>query len=328
MCKKCKNLLILLAIVFIPIAIFICIGVYFYKFALDPKTDKSKVFNADHNKMESDEKGIESDSELKEKEEKEKKYQNWLENVEINDRGIYSHDNLFLHGEEIVKENSNKWVILCHGYYESGKGMLRYAKKFHDKGFNVLLPSARAHGQSEGDYIGMGWHDRLDIVDWINKIIEAKGSDVQIMLYGVSMGGATVMMVSGEDLPENVKVIVEDCGYSSTWEEFAYQLKATYGLPSFPVLHAASLVSKVKAGFSLEEANAVSQVRKSKTPTLFIHGTDDTFVPYEMVYKVYEALDAPKDLIIVEGAGHGKSWATLKYKYWENIWNFVDDYIV
>ncbi|MGV2687118.1 alpha/beta hydrolase, partial [Clostridium perfringens] len=124
-------------------------------------------------------------------------------------------------------------------------------------GYNVLIPDLRAHGNSEGSYIGMGWNDRLDIIEWINLIIK-NYENTEIILHGVSMGAATVSMVSGENLPNNVKVIIADCGYTSVWKQFSHKLKGLYSLPDFPVMHASSLVSKFRAGYNLRKASALN----------------------------------------------------------------------
>ena len=119
--------------------------------------------------------------------------------------------------------------------------------------YNILVPYLRGHGKSEGDYIVRGWDDRLDIIDWINNILEDNPSS-EIILHGTSMGAATVLSTSGENLPNNVKAIIADCGYTSVWNEFTYQLKALFNLPAFPVMNLSNMVTMVKAGYSLKEA--------------------------------------------------------------------------
>ena len=127
---------------------------------------------------------------------------------------------------------TNKTVVVAHGYMNTKEFMAPQIKMFHDAGFNVLAPDDRGHGQSQGNYIGYGWPDRLDYLKWINQIIKKQGQQSQIALYGVSMGGATVMYLSGEKLPSQVKSIVEDCGYTSIIDELTYQAKAMFNLPN------------------------------------------------------------------------------------------------
>ena len=187
--------------------------------------------------------------------------------------------------------------------------MAFYAEKFYNMGYNVMIPDLRGHGESEGDYIGMGWDDRKDIMNLIDYII-AEDSKAEIVLFGVSMGAATVMMVSGEELPSNVKAVIEDCGYTSAWDQFAYQLKVLFNLPEFPMMNIADIICKIRAGYFISDASAIKQVKKSVTPTLFIHGDSDSFVPFEMQEELYEACNAEKEKVVIEGAAHAKASST------------------
>lgn len=316
MTKKYKilfSILIMLLALFVGAGFFA--GNYFYNLALNPDTDKTAVLDAPHNVI------AVNPQEAKEKETTEQ----WF-NKEYEDASLQSYDSLKLHAYSIKNDHpTDKWAIVFHGYSSEGAQMTKYAKHFYDMGYHVLIPDARGHGKSEGDYIGMGWHDRFDVVSWVNHIISLNKS-AEIVLYGVSMGGATVMMASGEDLPTNVKAIIEDCGYSSVWDEFSYQLKAIFHLPAFPIMHFSSVVTKLKAGYTLGEASAVEQVAKSKTPMLFIHGDNDTFVPSTMLNEVYEAANVPKQKLIVEGAGHGGAESIASELYWTTIQQFLESY--
>lgn len=156
---------------------------------------------------------------------------------------------------------TNKTVIVVHGFTNDKEDMKPYAWMFHELGYNVLMPDNMSHGDSEGQIIGYGWNDRLNVIKWAEMLVE-QNSDSEITLFGVSMGGATVMMASGEEtLPKQVVNIVEDCGYSSVWDELKYQAKAMYNLPAFPILYEVSAVSKVRAGFSYGQASCVKQLK-------------------------------------------------------------------
>jgi fermentation-respiration switch protein FrsA (DUF1100 family) len=311
-----RFLTILLAALAIVFALGVAAGNALYNLAMNPKTEKSAVIQAPHNQVGS---GRPADSgALPGREDAP-----WLEQAGAWDTFLTSRDGLRLHAYGVDPQTpGHSWAILCHGYTSRADDMTGIARHFDDRGFHVLLPDARGAGQSEGAYIGMGWPDRLDVVDWIGQVLQWD-PEAEIALYGISMGGATVMMVSGEPLPAQVKAIVEDCGYSSVWEEFSYQLNMLFHVPSFPMMSFASLVGRVRAGFWLGDADAVSQVRKSVTPMLFIHGDSDTFVPSDMVYRVYEAATCPKELVLVPGAGHGGASDVLGEDYWETLWTFL-----
>lgn len=222
---------------------------------------------------------------------------------------------------------SQKVAIMAHGYTGNLNQMSSYAKLFYDMGFAVLAPDARGHGTSEGSYIGFGWHERNDFLRWINLMIDRHGSDTQIALFGISMGAATVMNVSGEELPPNVRVIVEDCGFTSVAAELAYQLKQTYRLPPFPLLHITSLITRIRAGYWFEEASPLKQIKKNRLPILFIHGEEDRFVPTKMVHQLYAACSAPKELYLAPDADHGRSYTRNKEEYKQKVCSFVSTYI-
>lgn len=241
---------------------------------------------------------------------------------------ITSNDGLKLTGYFYKSDiSANKTVILSHGYSSQGTYMAPYVQLYAEEfGYNVLIPDDRGHGMSEGNFTGFGWIDRLDYLKWIDFVIGKVGPDSEIVVHGVSMGGSTALMLSGETLPSNVKAIVSDCAYTSVKDELEYQLKQMYDLPSFPLLNTASLLTKFLAGYTFEEASSLNQVKKSKTPTLFIHGTADNFVPFYMVNQLYEACSSEKALLVVSGAGHGASFSTDPVKYTETVGQFISRY--
>ncbi len=200
-------------------------------------------------------------------------------------------------------------MICFHGY--TGEGLSNHmaiADYFLKHGYAILMPDARAHGESEGEYIGFGCLDRKDAKGWIDWMIRECGEDVEIMLFGTSMGGATVLMTSGLELPDNVKGIVSDCGFTSPKEVFTHVLNTMYHLPAFPAIQGADLINRKLAGYGMDECNAKYEVQKAKVPILFIHGSADTFVPCSMCHEIYENCRSPKRKLIVEGAAHAESY--------------------
>lgn len=253
----------------------------------------------------------------------------WVSRQTFREVELVSEDGLKLQGYYLASERAaGRTVIVAHGYSGKAKDMGATAKNYYENlGYNVLLPDARGHGKSEGDYIGFGWPERRDYLKWIGFVLQENGPDAQIVLHGVSMGGATVLMTSGEELPPQVKAIVADCGYTSVKAQLSYQLKRMYHLPSFPFVPVASLVTRMKAGYFFGEASALKQVRKAKVPILFIHGDADKFVPYAMMNELYEACRSPKEQLVVHGAGHGLAYDTDKSTYIRTVGEFVERYV-
>lgn len=258
-------------------------------------------------------------------EEEGKRIAKWARENKTEEVYINGYNNTKLYGE-IYKNNTNKWVIILHGYGGECTLMDYAGEVFFNKGFNVIIPDLRGHGKSGGAYIGMGWHDRLDIVNWINEIIK-RDMKSEIVLYGVSMGGAAVMMCSGEKLAHNVKCIIEDCGYTSVYEIFKCQMKK-FKIPSFPLLNMTGLVCKFKNNYSIFKASALNQVEKSELPMLFLHGENDGFVPSEMTDKLYASkIFGYKEKYIFKGAGHGVSAMVGKEKYWNRVFDFIERFV-
>lgn len=221
---------------------------------------------------------------------------------------------------------SKKWVICVHGYRSYGQRDMAYvASQFSNQHYNILIPDLRAHGQSTGNVIGMGWLDRLDLLKWIQEVVKIE-PHAEIILFGGSMGAATVMMTSGEELPASIKGLVVDCGYSSVYDEFGAMLRSAFKLPAFPILTIANIMAKKKVGYSLKEASSVAQLAKNDLPTLFIHGTGDKFVPHQMLYDNMEATNGVKESLIVEKAPHLSSFIYEPEHYFDTVFEFIHRY--
>ena len=312
--NKKKKIILTISILLLVVILGVggLVGNYFYNLALNPFTSKDMIFGDDD-----DDTSLEVEADV-----------NWLiKDSNYIDTYITSSDNLKLHAYEVKNENkTDKWAILVHGYTSEGKLLSSKAKHLYNMGYNVLVPDLRSHGSSEGDYIGMGWDDRLDIIDWINYIVKNNPKS-EIALHGTSMGSATVLMVSGEKLPSNVKAIVADCGYTSVYDEFSYQLKQLFNLPAFPIMNFSDVVTHIRAGYCLNDASAINQVKKSTTPILYIHGDKDDFVPYYMMDELYNATNSEKEKLTIEGGEHANSDLVNPKLYWSTVNSFLEKYI-
>lgn len=251
----------------------------------------------------------------------------WYDSTYKQEVTIKNRKGITLHGMEFRNpENTNVWVIVLHGWTNVKREVSSYAMEHYKRGFNVLIPDLRGHGNSESKFVSMGWLDRLDVVDWTNSIAK-ENPKAKIILHGVSMGAATTMMTTGEKLPENVVMAIEDCGFMGVKEIFTDQCIRKYHLPPKLVMPQASLVCKLINGFFLGEASCVRQLKKSKTPTLFIHGDKDDFVLLENLEPVYKACAAEKEKHIIRGAAHAVSSHWYHEEYWQIVNDFVDRHL-
>lgn len=259
--------------------------------------------------------------------------ESWIDSLNreqaLKDTFIYAPDGAKLHAYYIHAPNrTQKTAVILHGYTDNAIRMFMIGHLYnYELGYNVLIPDLRWAGQSDGTHIQMGWLDRLDVLRWMDVANQIYGGATQMVLHGISMGAATTMMVSGEQQPEYVKCFIEDCGYTSVWDEFKHELKKRFNSPPFPVLHLTNWVCGKKYGWTFKEASAIRQIENSYLPMLFIHGEKDDFVPTWMVYELYQAKPAPKELWIVPDAAHAVSYKNHREEYIQTVRHFVGKYI-
>lgn len=234
----------------------------------------------------------------------------WFHEVQPQSLTITSFDGISLAAWYVPAKNARGTVICMHGYHGSPMGDFSLAVRFfHDHNWNVLLPHERAHGESGGTYLTFGVREKVDCRDWAKLIAEKNGAYLPIVLYGISMGCATVIASTELALPKNIACILADCGYTSPHAEIAHVLKTSYHLPLFPVLTIADILVRIKAGFKLKAFSTIDILKKNTIPVLFIHGGADDFVPTAMSHQNYAACIAPKELHIVQNAPHAINFA-------------------
>ena len=295
-------------------------------FALFNETlnSQAKLFNAVRDSV-SDKKGIQL---VKPDKKDERKI--WFNSCDFKEYSITNPAGHTLKGSLIPSETGSDVFVFCsHGYRSSGKFDFAYIAKFyHDLGYNVFMPDHRGHGSSEGKYIGFGYHESGDCLLWLDYLKQLFGEDIRFILHGVSMGSGTVTLMSGDAaLPENVKFIVADCGYTSAWDEFKHDMKYVY-LPAMPFLYGANIWNKIFNGFDFKDCSPIDSVKRAKVPMLFIHGDCDDFVPTYMVHQLYAAYEGEyKDLLLVKGAAHAESYLADSASYESKVKEFIDKFI-
>lgn len=246
----------------------------------------------------------------------------WAEKTPVEELDAYAYDGTPLHAycfRQVRK--SHRWLVAVHGYGETASSLFPVAKPFYEAGYNTLLPECRGYGKSGGDAFGLGWQDRFDVVKWINTIV-SNDEDAEIVLFGLTTGADAVLMASGEVMPLNVRCIIADSAYSRLVDQSNYMMRRyapVNGLLTFSM----SFVTFFRAGYTFTDASAISQVAKSRTPILFIHGGKDRKIPSEMVYELYNSASCTKDLFVAPDAEHAYSMYTDYEAYWERVWKFV-----
>ncbi|MBR3767173.1 MAG: alpha/beta hydrolase [Clostridia bacterium] len=221
---------------------------------------------------------------------------------------------------------SHKWLIAVHGYTSRPRAVARQAIHFYKNGYNVIMPLQRAHRNRDEKFTSMGYYEKYDVISWINYILSSD-PDAEIVLLGISMGSATVMMTTGEELPSNVKCCIADCGYSNCFDLFQDTLDGQTSIPPSLLLNMANSFSSIFLGWNFKDCSPIDAVAHSKTPTLFIHGDKDSVVPFWMMEALFEKCSAKKEKLAVPKAGHDEACEKQPEMYWEAVDGFIKNFI-
>lgn len=229
---------------------------------------------------------------------------------------ITGNDGVKLVGHWYCPENPKRVIIAMHGWRSSwcqDFGLI--ADFWLNNGCAVLFAEQRAQGDSGGDYMGFGLLERYDCYDWINWVNSHTNSSLPIYLGGISMGATTVLMTAGFELPKNVCGIIADCGFTSPNAIWKHVVQNNLHIPFGIYAGVAKELCRKRINMSSDEYSTTQALADSKIPILFIHGTEDNFVPINMTYENYKACGSKKHLLIVPGAGHGMSYILDKQGY-------------
>ncbi len=257
----------------------------------------------------------------------------WAEEADSETLTVYSGDGLKLTGRFFPPDGAaapgtrHRYALLLHGYTGEKEAMYPIAYWYHRQGYRVLCPDFRSHGESEGDFIGMGYVDRADVLLWIGRIL-SRDPDAEIVIHGLSMGASCALMMCGmEELPGNVKAVVADSAFTDAYTMFTARIGEWFGLPAFPIIDSARFFIRLRGGYDLKDASALKAVRKSSIPTLFVYGEEDRMIPVSMTPQLYEAASCEKYLLPVAGAGHTQAYEKAPVVYFGAVSSFLDKYL-
>ncbi len=224
------------------------------------------------------------------------------------------------------REDPKGRIIMFHGYRSIAEVDFSCAMDYYyAQGYELVLVDQRASGKSSGSWIGFGILERHDCLSWI-RYLNAEFNPLPTFLSGISMGCSTVLMALGLELPSNVKGVIADCGFTSPKEIIRHVMGKTLHLPCGLLMPGMSLFTKLFAGYSYDEYSTLEALKNNRIPILFIHGKEDHYVPHEMTLQNYEACTSEKELVLVEGAGHGTSYLQDKPRVEKALAEFFKKY--
>ena len=251
-----------------------------------------------------------------------------LEETEHEQVEISAQDGTPLVGHWVCPQNAKRIIVAMHGWRSTwSQDFGAIAPFWFDNDCAVLFAEQRGQGNSGGEYMGFGLLERYDCLDWINWVNERTEAKLPIYLGGVSMGATTILMTAGFDLPENVKGIVADCAFTSPHAIWKHVVENNFKLPFGLYSRTARDICEKRIQVPSDSYSTVEALSNCEIPVLFIHGTDDNFVPIEMTYENYKACVSEKRLFVVPGAEHGMSYLVDKNGYEtavKQFWNVFD----
>lgn len=247
-----------------------------------------------------------------------------MERYPYEDVAITAHDGTPLRGRYYHFRDGAPLVILCHGYRSSALrdccGGHALVKKM---GFNALVIHQRCHGDSGGRTITFGIRERRDLLGWIEYSNRRFGDQTPILLFGLSMGAATVLMGNALGYPDNVACIMADSPYSAPGDIILKVCKDRGYPPKlcYPFIY---LGAMLYGHFRLDTCTAVEAVRHARVPILLIHGEDDRLVPCRMSEVIRAACASPVTVCTFPGAGHGLSYMTNPARFEGIVFDFLN----
>ena len=238
---------------------------------------------------------------------------------------IKSFDGLTLHAKYFEYEPGAVMEIMFHGYRGSAERDLSGGiQRCFALGRSVLLVDQRTSCDSEGNVISFGINEHRDALAWVDFAVKHFGSNIKIILTGISMGASTVLMAAGKELPENVVGVLADCGFSSA-KEIIKKCAGDLKIPANLIYPFIKLGAKLFGHFNLEEYTPLDAMKTCKLPIIFFHGEDDAFVPCYMSQEVYEACKSPKKIVTIPKAGHGLVYVVNNDLYFNSVVEFFSE---
>jgi len=246
-----------------------------------------------------------------------------LKNSDLETVTITARDGEKLVGHWHHKDTDKRVIIAMHGWRSSwAYDFGTIADFWQDNGSSVLYVEQRGQGESSGEYMGFGMIERYDCLDWIDWVNDRMNDSMPIYLAGISMGASTVLMTAGFELPENVCGIMADCGFTSAHAIWKHVVEGNTHFSYDSRSKVVDDLCKKKIQVGSQDYTTLDAMKECDVPVLFIHGTDDTFVPVEMTYENYKACTAPKTLFVVPGATHAMSYVVDKTGYEKTVKDF------
>lgn len=255
--------------------------------------------------------------------------QNWFysNRLDFQDLQITSYDGLELYAyyRPADKKDTKLMVVLLHGWRDTPAQMAAFAQMYLQKtDCHILIPHLRAHGMSRGNYIGYGLSDSQDLLMWTAYMERHLQGPLSILYHGWSMGASTALIAAGSGkLSDSVAGVVADCPYDSLENQLRFNIHERYQFAPEFLLKIVSRFVQKELGYTIGQVSPIARADKIKVPVLIIHGTSDTFVPTSMGEALYEKIQSPKRILLIQDAEHIMSYDVAPSSYSSEVDQFL-----
>lgn len=242
------------------------------------------------------------------------------------DKLIPSRFNYSINAVFVYPNDTNKWVVLCHGVTENKVSSIKYLNMFVEMGYNCVIYDARRHGNTGGIHSTYGFYEKYDLETVVDHLHEHYGDDIEFGIHGESMGAATMLLYAGE-LSNKAKFYISDASFS----KFADQLTFIFGqysrIASPFILIITNLFFRLRSKFSLYKVSPIRVIDKIEQPVLFVHSKNDRFIPYQQTEELYDKKKGPKISWYPKRGGHVESFNRNQQAYTDKVTYFLENYV-
>jgi fermentation-respiration switch protein FrsA (DUF1100 family) len=225
------------------------------------------------------------------------------------------------------KIETNRFIIICHGVTMNRINSIKYMYLFHHRDWNVIMYDHRRHGESGGHTTSYGHYEKFDLQAVVHWAKETFGEEITLGIHGESMGAVTTLLYAGM-LEDGADFYIADCPFSDFEEQLTYLLRKDFKLPKQIVLPIGSAFLKLRDKYDIKDVSPIAHIQTIKSPVLFIHSKDDTYILPDMSRKLYEKKVGPKKLVIAPKGSHAYSLGENPELYEEVIDDFLHDFVL
>lgn len=240
--------------------------------------------------------------------------------AELQDVAITAADGVLLKGWFVHPRDYNgNAVILLHGITDNREGVAGYGRLLLERGYAVLLPDARRHGESGGELATYGVKESDDIHRWISWIY---AHDPPQCVYGFGESYGAALMLQSLAAENRFCALAVESPFSTAREmsfervsgplHFGPWFGRTVGRPA---IWSAVAYARVRYGIDLLQPNPLEAVAHSTVPVLLIHGGDDRNIAPWHSQLIAAAASGHSELWLVPHAGHTMAWAAAHREF-------------